>query len=194
MLWFNIKSQNSENIFHIVLYIVPCDNYNLFLTYKVFNMSKLESKYGQNGIIFLVIFSILVNLMQCQMPKAPPIIPLVDDIPYIECDICQKAAKVLYKSVKAKREQISPMKVYLNFIHDIYDFYETVTFCFYFNLQCTEFWDKSLWVSFIQNILCVKFFPQFFFHKIHSIRVQFSVMASNYFSFLIFQSLGKMIS
>ena len=74
-------------------------------------MSKLENKYNQNGIGFLVIFFILVNLMHCQMPKPPPIIPLVDDIPYIECDICQKAAKVLYKNVKAKREQISPMKV-----------------------------------------------------------------------------------
>ena len=74
-------------------------------------MFKLNSKYRQNGIAFWLILFFLVNLIQCQMPKAPPVIPLVDDIPYLECDICQKAAKVLYKNVKAKREQISPMKV-----------------------------------------------------------------------------------
>ena len=70
-------------------------------------LSVMDGKY----IVLLVLLFFLVNLIQCQMPKKPPILALVDDIPFIECDVCQKAAKVLFKSVKLKREQISPMKV-----------------------------------------------------------------------------------
>ena len=63
---------------------------------------------------YLFWFAVLVfslTSISCQMPKKPPILPLVKDIPFIQCDVCQKAAKALFKRVKAKREQIQPMKV-----------------------------------------------------------------------------------
>lgn len=53
----------------------------------------------------------LIFLIQCQMPKKPPIIPLVNDIPFIQCEVCQKAIKAVFKSVREKREEIKPLKL-----------------------------------------------------------------------------------
>jgi len=65
----------------------------------------------QSYLIWSAFLVFSLNSMRCQMPKKPPILPLVKDIPFIQCDVCQKAAKTLFKSVKAKREQIKPMKL-----------------------------------------------------------------------------------
>ena len=62
-------------------------------------------------VFSIILFIILWTNVMCQMPKKQPIIPLVKDIPHIQCDVCQKAAKSLFKSVRSKRDQIKPMKV-----------------------------------------------------------------------------------
>lgn len=45
------------------------------------------------------------------MPKKPPILPLTEDLPYIKCDVCQKAAKSLFKAVRRKRDEVKPLKL-----------------------------------------------------------------------------------
>ena len=54
---------------------------------------------------------ILATFIMCQMPKKEPVLPLMDDIPYIICDTCQKAARYLYKVVRRKQEEVKPKKV-----------------------------------------------------------------------------------
>jgi len=59
----------------------------------------------------LLLVSVLVNFISCQpMPKKPPILPLMDDIPFITCDVCKKAATVLFKTVRDKRKDVTPSK------------------------------------------------------------------------------------
>ncbi|XP_002170798.2 uncharacterized protein LOC100207705 [Hydra vulgaris] len=40
-----------------------------------------------------------------QMPNKSPILPIVEDLPFIKCDVCQKAAKVLFKTIENQRSE-----------------------------------------------------------------------------------------
>jgi len=59
----------------------------------------------------LIILALVQYVLGQGMPKKPAPLPMADDIPYIVCDVCQKAAKTLFKNVKQKRKDEAPVKL-----------------------------------------------------------------------------------
>lgn len=45
------------------------------------------------------------------MPKKPKPLPMTNDVPFIVCDVCQKAAKTLFKNIRQKRKETVPLKM-----------------------------------------------------------------------------------
>ena len=53
--------------------------------------------------IFIVFIFLNLGYVGSQMPKKSPILPITEDLPFIKCDVCQKAAKVLFKTIQSHR-------------------------------------------------------------------------------------------
>ena len=74
-------------------------------TYTLHNMREILSL-----LLLLVITTYNVN-GQGGLPQKPAPLPMTEDVPHIVCDVCQKAAKTLFKHVRTKRKEKEPVKL-----------------------------------------------------------------------------------
>lgn len=56
------------------------------------------------ALTFLVLLSLFISPLNCQIPKKEKYHAIKEDIPYIRCETCQKAVKYLYGKTQEMRD------------------------------------------------------------------------------------------
>ena len=68
----------------------------------------MAGKFRQYYLLFLFVYLLCVVLGRMSKKLYPP---MKEDIPFIECDVCQKAVKYLFRKAKSMREDSTKVVV-----------------------------------------------------------------------------------